>query len=124
MDLSGIIENVRTAAQSVGEEIVSPWFSLQFGLMLVAGGIAFAADRALRSRVDTDSLALRWPLPLRHLAHVLVGSFSTFVFAVLVIAARVAMYHSTWPSRSYLLVVAAKLRSEERRVGKECRSRW
>src|SRR5579863_9595707 len=70
MDLSGIIEYLRTAAQSVGGEIVSPWFSLQFGLMLVAGGIAFAADRALRSRVDTEPLALRWPLPLRHLAHV------------------------------------------------------
>src|ERR1700752_3430617 len=81
MDLSGIIEYARTAAQSVGGEISSPWFYLQFGLMLVAGGIAFAADRALRSRVETSSLALRWPLPLRHLAHVLVGSFSTFVFA-------------------------------------------
>ena len=31
------------------------------------------------------------------------------MFAILVIAARVAMYHSTWPSRSYLLMVAAKL---------------
>ena len=31
------------------------------------------------------------------------------MFAVLVIAARVAMYHSTWPSRSYLSMVAAKL---------------
>jgi small-conductance mechanosensitive channel len=36
-------------------------------------------------------------------------SFSTVVFAVLVIAARITMYHSTWPSRSYMLVVAAKL---------------
>jgi small-conductance mechanosensitive channel len=31
------------------------------------------------------------------------------VFAILVIAARVTMYHSTWPSRSYLLAVSAKL---------------
>jgi small-conductance mechanosensitive channel len=31
------------------------------------------------------------------------------VFAILVIAARIVMYHSTWPSRSYMLVVAAKL---------------
>jgi hypothetical protein len=31
------------------------------------------------------------------------------VFAFLVIAARIVMYHSTWPSRSYMLVVAAKL---------------
>jgi small-conductance mechanosensitive channel len=52
---------------------------------------------------------MSWPLPLRHFARVLVGSASTAVFAVLVIAARITMYHSTWPSRSYLLMVAAKL---------------
>src|SRR4029077_6310931 len=44
-----------------------------------------------------------------HFARILVSSASTSVFAVLVIAARVTMYHSTWPSRSYLLMVAAKL---------------
>jgi small-conductance mechanosensitive channel len=52
---------------------------------------------------------MRWPLPLRHFSRVLVSSASTAVFAILVIAARVTMYHSTWPSRSYLLMVAAKL---------------
>jgi small-conductance mechanosensitive channel len=52
---------------------------------------------------------MSWPLPLRHFARVLVGRASTAVFAVLVIAARITMYHSTWPSRSYLLMVAAKL---------------
>jgi small-conductance mechanosensitive channel len=55
------------------------------------------------------SLAMRWPVPLRRLARVMVGSASTVVFAILVIAARVTMYHSTWPSRSYLLAVSAKL---------------
>jgi small-conductance mechanosensitive channel len=109
MDLNDIIEYLRTVARSVGAEISSPFFYLQFGLILTAAGIAFAANKALQARVDNDSLAKRWPLPLRHLAHVLVESFSTVVFAVLVIAARVAMYHSTWPSRSYMLVVAAKL---------------
>jgi small-conductance mechanosensitive channel len=109
MDLNDIVEYLRTVARSVGAEISSPFFYLQFGLILTAAGIAFAANRALQARVDNDSLARRWPLPLRHLAHVLVESFSTIVFAVLVIAARIAMYHSTWPSRSYMLVVAAKL---------------
>ena len=56
-----------------------------------------------------NSLAMRWPLPLRHFARVLVASASTAVFATLVIAARITMYHSTWPSRSYMLMVAAKL---------------
>ncbi|HSZ96194.1 MAG TPA: mechanosensitive ion channel domain-containing protein [Bradyrhizobium sp.] len=109
MDLNDIIDYLRMVARSVGAEISSPFFYLQFGLILTAAGIALAANAALQARVNTDSLANRWPLPLRRLAHVLVESFSTIVFAVLVIAARIAMYHSTWPSRSYMLVVAAKL---------------
>jgi len=109
MDLNDVIDYLRTLARSVGAEIHSPFFYLQFGVILVATGIAFAANAALRARVDHEQLAKRWPLPLRRLAHVLVASFSTVVFAILVIAARVAMVHSTWPSRSYMLVVAAKL---------------
>src|SRR3569832_452298 len=109
MDLNDIIDYLRTVARSVGAEVSSPLFYLQFGLILTAAGIAFAANTALQAHVDTGSLANRWPLPLRRFAHVLAESFSTVVFAILVIAARIAMYHSTWPSRSYMLVVAAKL---------------
>ncbi len=109
MDLSDIIDYLRMVARSVGAEISSPFFYLQFGLILTAAGIALAANAALQGRVNTDSLANRWPPPLRRLAHVLVESFSTVVFAILVIAARIVMFHSTWPSRSYMLVVAAKL---------------
>jgi len=109
MDLNDIIDYLRMVVRSVGAEISSPFFYLQFGLILTAAGIALAANAALQARVKTDSLANRWPPPLRRLAHVLVESFSTIVFAFLVIAARIAMYHSTWPSRSYMLVVAAKL---------------
>ena len=104
-----IIEFLQSTARSVGAEVASPWFYLQFGLILAAAGIAYAADAAIRARVDMTSLAMRWPLPLRHFVRVLVGSASTAVFAILVIAARIAMYHMTWPSRSYLLMVAAKL---------------
>ena len=109
MDPNDIIDFLHAATRSLGAEVTSPWFYLQFGLMLAAAGIAFAADAAIRARVDMTSFAMGWPLPLRNFARVLVGSASTAVFAVLVIAARIAMYHSTWPSRSYLLVVAAKL---------------
>jgi small-conductance mechanosensitive channel len=104
-----IIEFAQSTARSVGAEIASPWFYLQFGLILTAAGIAYVADTAIRGRVDMTSLAMRWPLPLRHFARVLVGSASTAIFAILVIAERITMYHLTWPSRSYLLMVAAKL---------------
>src|SRR6202521_5263680 len=109
MDLNDFIEFLHSAARSVGAEVTSPWFYLQFGLMLAAAGIALAVDAAIRSRVDMTSFAMGWPLPLRHFARVMASSASTAVFAILVIIARVVMYHSTWPSRSYLLMVAAKL---------------
>ena len=109
MDLSDILDFLHACARSVGAEVTSPWFYLQFGLILAAGGIAYAADTAIRSRIEMTSFAMGWPLPLQHFARVLVGSSSTFVFAILVIVARVTMYHTTWPSRSYLLMVAAKL---------------
>jgi small-conductance mechanosensitive channel len=108
-DPKDIVDFLRAAGQSIGAEVTSPWFYLQFGLMLAAAGIAFLTDTAIRSRVDMSSLGMRWPLPLRHFARVLVASASTAVFATLVIAARITMYHSTWPSRSYMLMVAAKL---------------
>ncbi|MEH2564180.1 mechanosensitive ion channel family protein [Bradyrhizobium sp. AZCC 2289] len=108
-ELKDIVELLHSAAGSIGAEVTSPWFYLQFGLILTAAGMAYAADAAIRSRVDMTSLAMRWPLPLRHFARVLVSSASTAIFAILVIAARVTMYHSTWPSRSYMLMVAAKL---------------
>jgi small-conductance mechanosensitive channel len=109
MDVNALVESVQTALRSVGAEVASPWFYLQFGLILAAAGIAWAADAAIRSRVDMTSLAMRWPMPLRHFVRVMVRSASTAIFAILMIVSRVTMYHTTWPSRSYLIVVAAKL---------------
>jgi small-conductance mechanosensitive channel len=109
MDLSDVTDFLHTAARSVGAEVTSPWFYLQLGLVLAATGIAFASGAAIRSRGDMTSLAMGWPEPLRLLVRVLVGSAPTAVFAVLMILARVVMRMSTWPSRSYLLAVAAKL---------------
>jgi small-conductance mechanosensitive channel len=109
MDLTDIIEFLHTTARSVGAELTSPWFYLQFGLMLAAAGVAYAVETTIRARVDITSLAMRWPLPLRHFARVLVAAASTATFAILLIAARIIMYHSTWPSRSYMLMVSAKL---------------
>ena len=109
MDLKDLMEFVQTTARSVGAEISSPWFYLQFGLILAAAGIAYAAEATAQSRVDLTSLAMRWPLPLRRFVHVMAASASTAVFTLLVIVSRIVMYHATWPSRSYLLMVAAKL---------------
>jgi small-conductance mechanosensitive channel len=108
-DLNDVTSWVISATRSVGAEITSPWFYLQFGLILAAAGIAWAADAAIRAKVDVSSLAMRWPLPLRHFVRVMLSSAPTAVFAILMIVSRVVMWHVTWPSRSYLIAVAAKL---------------
>lgn len=109
MNLNDITEFLLAAARSVGAEVTSPWFYLQLGLILTAAGIAYAAGAAIRSRIDMTALAMGWPAPLRLFMRVLVGSASTAVFAVLMTLTRVVMLTSTWPSRSYLLSVAANL---------------
>jgi len=109
MDVNEIVEYVQAALRSVGAEVASPWFYLQFGLILAAAGTAWAIDGAIRSRIDLSSLAMRWPLPLRHFVRVMVFSASTAIFAILMVVARAIMLHTTWPSRSYLIEVSAKL---------------
>ncbi|MBR1208407.1 MULTISPECIES: mechanosensitive ion channel family protein [unclassified Bradyrhizobium] len=111
MDMSwkDVLESIQMAARSVGAEVASPWFYLQFGIILAAAGLAYAADTAIHARVNLSSLASRWPLPLRHFARVMVSSASTAVFAILMVISRIVMWHATWPSRSYLIAVSAKL---------------
>ena len=109
LDLHDITEVLHAAARSVGAEVTSPWFYLQLGLVMAGAGAAFAASAAIRSRVDMASLAERWPAPLKQFMRVLVGCASTAVFALMMALARAAMLMSTWPSRSYLLSVAANL---------------
>src|SRR3979411_21976 len=109
MDLNDITEFLLSAARSVGAEVASPWFYLQLGLVMAGAGIAVAAGAAIRSRVDMTSLAMGWPAALRLFMRVVVGSAATAVFAVLMTITRVVMWASTWPSRSYLLAIAAKL---------------
>ena len=108
MDLKDVLSFVQDTARQFGAQITSPWFYLQFGLILAGAGIALATNAAVRARVDMNSLAPRWPQPLRHSARVMASSASTAVFAVLMVVSRVIMWHTTWPSRSYLLMVAAK----------------
>src|SRR5467141_3416034 len=109
MDQNEIAEFLNSAARSVGAEVTSPWFYLQLGLIVVGAGMALGVGTSIRSRIDTTSFAMGWPAPLRLFMRVLVGSAPTAVFAVLMTLARVVMLTSTWPSRSYLIAVAANL---------------
>jgi small-conductance mechanosensitive channel len=105
-DAFGVLQ---AAARSIGAEVTSPWFYFQLGLVLAAAGIGLAVSAIVRARVDLTSLAMRWPVLLRRTTRVLVGSTWVAVFAILMLIARGVMVILTWPSRSYLLSVAAKL---------------
>jgi small-conductance mechanosensitive channel len=109
MEMSDILDFLHSAARSVGAEVTSPWFYLQLGLVMAGAGISFAAGTAIRAHTDMTTLAKEWPAPLRMMVRVLVSHSSTAVFAVLMRVARTVMAASTWPSRSYLLAISAKL---------------
>ena len=109
VDTKGILDFLQTAARSVGAEVTSPWFYLQIGIGLVGAGISIAAGAAIRSRIDLKTLGAGWPAPFRVIVRVLVTDASTAAFALLMWVARIIMVLSTWPSRSYLLSVFAKL---------------
>ena len=109
MDAKDILEFLHAAARSVGAEVTSPWFYFQLGLILVGAGLAFAVNAIVHARIDTSSFAKDWPGPLRLFVRTLIGSTAATVFAVMMVLERAAMVAATWPSRSYLLAVAAKL---------------
>jgi small-conductance mechanosensitive channel len=108
-ELEEIYEFVQTALRSVGAEITSPWFYFQFGIILAGAGLAHLLAVALRSRVDITSFAMGWPAAFRLAARVLIRNMAFGFFAALMGITRVIMVATTWPSRSYLLVVAANL---------------
>jgi small-conductance mechanosensitive channel len=109
MDTNGILDFLHSALRSVGAEVTSPWFYLQLGLVLAGAGISFAVGATIRARIDLTKLGTGWPSAFRMIVRVLVNYSSTAVFAVLMRAARLTMEAWTWPSRSYLLSVFAKL---------------
>lgn len=109
LNLNDMLEFLLSAARSVGAEVTSSWFYLQLGLVLAGAGIAFALSAGIRARVDLSTLGIGWPIPLRLFMRVMVTSTATALFALLMTVTRVVMVMMTWPSRSYLLSVAAKL---------------
>jgi small-conductance mechanosensitive channel len=109
MEMTDILDLLHSAARSVGAEVTSPWFYLQLGIVMAGAGISFAAGAAIRAHTDMSTVAGGWPAPLRMMLRVLIAYSSTAVFAVLMRVARMIMLASTWPSRSYLLSITAKL---------------
>lgn len=108
-EIDEIYEFLQTALRSVGAEITSPWFYFQIGMILAGAGVAHLIAAWVRSKVDLNTVAVGWFAPFRAAVRVLVQYSAFAAFAVLMGITRVVMVASTWPSRSYLLAVAANL---------------
>ncbi len=109
VDTKNVLEFLQSAARSVGAEVTSPWFYFQVGVVLLGAGMAYGAGAGIRSRVDMNTLGTSWPAPFRVIVRVLAAHAPIVAFAILMRVARIIMREVTWPSRSYLLAVFAKL---------------
>ena len=104
-ELGAIGETLKATAH----DLFSIWLAVQIAEIAIAAGIAAAAAAVAQRRIDLTTLTMGWPAPLRLFARLLVVNFGTPVFILVIAVMHAAMLSLTWPSRSYLLGVAASL---------------
>lgn len=91
------------------QELVSPWLAIQLVVILFAAGLAKLVATWFRRHVDTLELGMGWPPMLRLMLRLLFANIGTIIFVLLLVIFHRGMLQMTWPSRSYLLGVAASL---------------
>lgn len=108
-DFQQLATGIGDALKALGSEFTSVWLIVQLGLIVLAGAIGTLAATVLRRRLDIVSFTMGWPPLLRLLTRLLVANIGTVFFVTLVVVTHRVMLSLTWPSRSYLLGVAASL---------------
>ncbi|TKT71571.1 mechanosensitive ion channel [Afipia massiliensis] len=109
MDWDDIQRAWQASIKSAEAYLVSPWFYMQAGIILVAAGLSLAAASFLRARVDPASLAMGLPAPLRVLIRVLMNRAGTIIFALLISITRAVIVQAEVMRHGYLLSTAASL---------------
>jgi len=107
--LHDLFTTVNDALLAIGSEVASVWVLIQFAVIILAAVIGTALATLLRRRIDIDALSTGWPPYLRQFTRLLADNIGTIIFVLITLTAREAMIDTTWPSRSYLLGVAASL---------------
>jgi small-conductance mechanosensitive channel len=110
------MDGVQQAASTITDflhmavhELTSLGFLLQLGLILTAAAIGTLAATLIRRRIDLTALTTGWPPLLRQFVRHVLANLGTIFFVLVVMIMHAAMLSLTWPSRSYLLGVAASL---------------
>jgi small-conductance mechanosensitive channel len=109
MNLNDLYDAFLSAATTVGAEFSSPWFYLQLGIIIAGASFAFGVGAWIRVRVQPASMAMGLPAPLRMMIRVMIRNVGVAVFWASMVIARLTMLALSWPSRSYLISVCAKL---------------
>jgi small-conductance mechanosensitive channel len=104
-ELGAVGETLKTTAH----ELFSIWLAVQIAELGIAAAISAAAAAVAQRRIDLTTLTMGWPAPLRLFVRLLVVNIGTLAFIVVITVMHAAMLSLTWPSRSYLLGVAASL---------------
>ena len=67
MEWEDIQQALQASIKSAEAYLVSPWFYMQAGIILVAAGLSLDFASFLRARINPTSLAMGLPGPLRAL---------------------------------------------------------
>jgi small-conductance mechanosensitive channel len=110
------MDSVQQAASTINDlvssavhELTSVWLLLDLGLILVAAAIGTLAATLIRRRIDLMALTAGWPPLLRQFVRHVLANLGAIIFILVVAIMHAGMEAVTWPSRSYLLGVAASL---------------
>jgi len=104
-----VIGTIDRALLTAGHELASIWVLIQFGIIVLTAAIAMLLATLIRRRMDLVDYTIGWPVLLRQEIRLLMANLGTVIFVPLVMIAHALMTTITWPSRSYLLGVAASL---------------
>jgi small-conductance mechanosensitive channel len=104
-----VLAELAEAAQSLAAQFATVWVPIQLGLILAAALIGWSTAAIMRRRVDLLTLTMSWPIYLRLAIRAFADNLGIILTAFLLLALRMGMQEATWPSRSYLLGVAASL---------------
>jgi len=100
---------VSESLRSLAHDLFSVWLAIQVAEIGIAAGVASAAATLAQRRIDVTALMMGWPAPLRQFCRLVLANIGTLVFVLVIAVFHAAMLEITWPSRSYLLGVAARL---------------
>jgi small-conductance mechanosensitive channel len=100
---------ITTLRMTLRTELTSVWLPVQFGLIALAGLLAWGAAAAIRKRFDLVSATMGWPAYLRILVRALIDNAGVLTFMLILGIIRAAIRAWVAHPRTYILAVAVDL---------------